>query len=123
MRSLFLDTKRPSKLPKYPKRRNISQTGKISLIKKSLISVESRKKLANSLKIFKKQLHSQFFHFKSQSKRFWTCKKIKTLKIWKRFQIVQKKYLKLVTTPFPNYLKICATFEKYRIFKIFSAFE
>lgn len=125
IRSLYIDSKRPSKLPKYPKKRQYSKTGKASLdfSAKKEISERSYKKLLRVSVIFINHLKKEFFLFKKFTKRSKILYNLKNRKFFKCFEASFRLYFKILTTPFPDYVKICATFEKYRIFQLIDSFK
>ena len=125
IRSLYLDSKRPSKLPKYPKNRKYSQTGKASLdfSAKKEISKQGIEKLFRVSYIFMNHLRKDFFLFKNSAKKSKVLNILKNQKFFKCFAGSLRFYFKILIRPFPDYVKICATFEKYRIFQLINTFK
>lgn len=122
IRSLYIESKRPKKLPKYPKNPKSPETGK---------------KYSNSS--FQPQVHSKVFSFLSQTfqksfKKIFKCfqknskistlqKKLRLTTPWPNLITHKKFYFALITKHHPDYIKISETFEKFRIFKLISAFQ
>lgn len=122
IRSLYIESKRPKKLPRCPKNPKSPKTGKKYSNSPDLPQTH-QKLLAFLSTTFQKSFKKTFKSFRKTLKISTLQKKLRLSTPWPNLISHQKYYFALIIRHHPDYIKLSETFEKLRIFKLISAFQ